>query len=206
VFDLTRSVFPVPPDLARLLDHVWDDMAAPGSWWTGAQRVAIASVARGDQIARGELPPGAVHAARTIGMSPAAVTSTMVLTAVEEVGEGRYVELVGVVACLAAVDTITRMLGCGIAPLPTPQPGDRGPEVRVRGLNRDHTWVSIAGPPVPRNALSAVPRTQATMVRLLESLYMPPGPETGDRMVRGLTPEQMELVIIAVSHGNECFY
>lgn len=64
----------------------------------------------------------------------------------------------------------------------------------------------MSGPPLPRHALSAVPHSQATVTRLLDRLYMSKEDLHTATQIRGLTREQMEMVIIGISLANECFY
>ncbi|HSF84323.1 MAG TPA: hypothetical protein VLG28_01520 [Acidimicrobiia bacterium] len=129
-----------------------------------------------------------------------------VAAVVDAIGEQPYVELVGVVSCLAAVDAFTQLVGAGIAPLPDPHPGDPTPDDAIPGLKLRRAWVSTAGPRGPHHALSAAPAIQGTFNRLLDLLYIDRD-DLGDLgPIRALSRTQAELVILAVSHRNECFY
>ena len=64
----------------------------------------------------------------------------------------------------------------------------------------------MTGPARPRYALSAAPMAQAMVTRLLDRLYMTSNDLGGTSLIRGLTREQMEIVILKVSHSNECFW
>lgn len=46
--DITYASGPVPvrADLLEAHRQVWDKLAEPGTWWTGAERVAIAAETR----------------------------------------------------------------------------------------------------------------------------------------------------------------
>ncbi len=202
LFALTGTVLPVPADVAALFDGFWRRLASPGPGWSGVERVAIAATARGGD---GRLSATAVEAARTIASSPGSLTRQTVRRFVDDLGESRYVELAGVVACLSAVDSLTGMLGAGAAPLPEPLPGPATGGTRPRRLRSDVGWVAMAFPPVPRNAFSAVPEVAATMSRILDRLYMP-SRQRWEPVVRHLTWEQMEIIVVAVSLANRCFY
>jgi hypothetical protein len=212
VFETTGALDVVCDDVVPIFRQTWQDLASPGTYWTGAERVGIAAVARGARAGRfladGELPTAAVAAAATLAAAPSEVDQDWVETATSALGEGRYVELAGVVACLMAVDTILALGGSAEEPLPEPLPGAPTGRRPVRGLKKRSAWVSMAGPPLPRFSLSAVPATQRTMNRLLDRLYFDMNVDAARsaRQVRGLSRVQMELVILAVSHGNECFY
>jgi hypothetical protein len=146
-----------------LLEHV----AAPGSWWTGAERVAIAAEARGAATCR-------LCRERRAALSPAAVrgrhdTCTDLATDVVDVihrirtdparlsrawFEGvmaagldvaRYVELVGVMTLFTGMDFFARALGLTPYPLPAPAPGTptrrRPASAKVSGA-----WVPMIAP------------------------------------------------------------
>ncbi len=209
MFQFDNSPLPIPDDLPGLLASVWEDLSAPGSGWSGSERVALASVSRmarsGSATGQTSLPHGAVRAAGMITTEPHLVTKQWVDRVVKDIGEPRYVELVGVVAAVTGVDIITQFLGAQTVPLPTPKPGravsNTNPNARM-----SKAWVKMEGPPLPRNALSAVPATQATANRLLDRLYMTREDHQDPGPIRGLSRVHLELVATVVSHGNYCFY
>lgn len=200
--------WPIPPDIPPLLERTFNDIASPGDGWSGVERVAIASIARSGprSDSNSSLPKAGVDAAHLVASSPSAVNEPWVREKLSAIGEIRYVELVGIVAALAAVDTVTVMLGLGVEPLPGPLAGELLPARENPGLNRRSSWVSTSGPPGPVNAISAAPRTRITVMRLLQRLYVPESELDDTGPVRGLTREQVELVALKVSHSNECFY
>jgi hypothetical protein len=131
------------PDLARTQNAAWQRLARPGTWLSGAERVAIAAETR-----------HALHcpfcAARRAALSPLAVsgshTSLGVLDATDveaihrirtdsgrlgatwfERASGgdhpRYIELVSVVVVTVAIDTFRGAAGLEQWPLPVPLPG-----------------------------------------------------------------------------------
>ena len=136
----------VRDDIREAHSALWAHIAAPGAWWTGAQRVAIAAESR-------EAPGCALCRERKAELSPAAVPgkheaggelSALVVDVIHRVrtDAGRltrdwfdcvvadglfpaeYAELVGVVTMVAGVDFFARALGIPPFPLPSPQPGD----------------------------------------------------------------------------------
>lgn len=118
------------PGLRQALRETWDELARPGSWWGAADRRDLAGAARAAWSAApatGDgLPAAAVEAATVIAARPASATEAWVGDIVAELGETRYVELVGVVARVTAVDTFLRLLGHEPEALPDPIDGPPG--------------------------------------------------------------------------------
>jgi hypothetical protein len=211
MFEQMRLLADVPPDLPALFERAWSDLALPGTSWTGYQRVDIARVARSSRTDAGEgadtgLPESATEMASLIATRPASTSKTLVSEAVAGLGETRYVELVGVVAVVAAVDTVTQLLGTGLEALPEAKPGAPLGERQAQVPLRRDAWVGRVGPPLVRNALSAVPRTRAEVNRLLDRLHVTSDGLRDTAPVRGLSRLQMETLIVAMSRENECFY
>jgi hypothetical protein len=201
---------PVRPELLAAFERVWSELGRPGTWWTGDQRVAIAAAARrafqGDDTADPDLPRAASAAAHRIAAEPAAASEAWVAEVIEGLGELRYVELVGIVARVVAVDTFCRLTGRGVVDLPEPSPGQPSREPPPSGLRRNRAWVSMAVPKPP-HVLGAVPAAEVAMIDLTDRLYMTDAQMADPDFRRGdLHRTQMELVAATVSHGNECFY
>lgn len=208
VFDFSEGNQPVPPDLTHLFTRTFEDISMPGNGWNGAERVAVANIARAGPVpgAADLLPNAAVGAATLITDRHATATEERVRETVSAIGDTRYAELVGILAATKAVDTITVLLGHDFETLPEPQSGDTIPDQANPRLKRRSAWVAMDGPSLPRHALSAAPGTQATVTRLLDRLYLSADNLGSNDSVRGLTREQMEIVILKVSHSNECFW
>lgn len=201
----------IDADLPELFADVWEHVARPSAGWSGQKRTALAAAARaarwGTAMPDAGLTPVALEATQMAAAAPWRADAQRVGRFVAELGESRYVALVGLVSCVVAIDTVTQLLGCGVETLPSPQPGDPVPENPGPRLRRRSAWVAMTGPPVPRYALSAVPSAQRTANALIDRLYMTPAQqEDGLGVVRGLTRPQVEIVVVAVSLGNECFY
>ena len=210
MFAMTSSDLPVPDDLKGLFRRSWDDLAAPGTWWGSEERVAIAAVARRARVNLGEgaegLPTAANEAAQLIASAPATATQGWVERMTAALGVGRFVELTGAVSSVVGIDTVTQLLGCEPEPLPLATGGEARNDANVKG-RQGRAWVPLTGPPLPRFALSAVPRAQKAVVALLDRLYVNREQQAvRDNVVRGLHRTQIELVATTVSHGNGCFY
>ena len=44
--EVAGEMLPIRESLAREVEVAWDRLARPGTWWTGAERLAIAAEAR----------------------------------------------------------------------------------------------------------------------------------------------------------------
>lgn len=119
---------PVRRELAAAFERAWAEIAGPGTWWTGGQCVAIAGAARrgflGDSARDPGLPPATNVAAQRIAVEPATTTESWVNHVTAALGEPPYVELVGIVARVVAIDTFCRLTGRPLVALPEPQPGE----------------------------------------------------------------------------------
>jgi hypothetical protein len=211
MFTFATSVFAIPPTIVSMCRDTWAGIAAPGSAWSGPDRVAIAGLARNSRLKVDApvegLTPVVEHTVRTLASTPAATSQEFVETCVAEVGECAYVELVGLVARVVAVDTFTRLVG--VAPEPFPQPANGEPSpVPPRGTaKRAKTWVAMTDLPVPPNVLSLVPPAQTATNTTAETLYMTGAQmESPDTTIDGLHRTQIEVVASSVSHANNCCY
>ena len=142
----TAASLAIRDDIPEAHRRAWDRLAHAGSWWTGAERVAIASEARnarhcglcaerkealspnavdGQHDREGALPDAAVEAIHRLVTDAGRLTRTWFEKLMSEgLGEAPYVELVGVVVDLTSIDSFHRSLGLAPEPLPSPQPGE----------------------------------------------------------------------------------
>ncbi len=209
-FDFTGAPVPVRIDLAAGLARVWDVMAAPGASWTGEERVAIAAAAReafdGEDADPGILPPIAVRAAGRLHSDPASIgAATVDQFRNEGLDDARYVELIGVVARLAAADGVMRALGLPPAPLPTASEGSPTGEINHTARRGPAHVPMVGGASIPQ-ALSLVPAESAAQEELHGPLYMTYEGMADLAFTRGLDRTRMELVAARTSAINECFY
>lgn len=132
-------------DLAAAQALAWSEVGAPGTWWNGAERVAIATETRhaaqcrlcaarrqalspsmvaGEHDSLGVLPAPAIEAIHRIRTDPGRLGHGWYRGIVEAgLDEERYVELVSMIAITVAVDTFRRASGLEPWPLPAPKPG-----------------------------------------------------------------------------------
>jgi hypothetical protein len=221
----------IRPDLAEAHALAWQHVAAPGSWYSGAQRVELAgtvlvAIAEADPLppwvgysVAGRLPedhlaPAIAHdIAYRLARHAGTMTEPVYRMAVEQLGELPYVELCAIVSTVAAVAHFSRNIGVPLptlpAPIPGPPTGERPAEIAQAALN----WVPVAAPAdqvaAVVQAYSAVPGEMTNTWRMADAQYMPE-PEMVDpawqRRPGGLTRAQMELVAARVAQLRECFY
>ena len=203
MFDFSASPVPVRDDIADEFRREWSRLRNPGPTWTGSERVAIAGAARSGS-AEG-IPDDAVRCADQICRDPVSLTREWVTEASDSLGMERYVELVGVVARVAAVDFFHRGLGLPPEPLPEPVAGD--PTGAIDGMARPgKAWVPMVGGASIVGALSLVPSEMQAQEQLHGPIYLTYEGMGDLGFRRGLHRSQMELVAARTSAINECFY
>jgi hypothetical protein len=244
-FNWDRSPVPIRSDLTAAQRRAWGRLARPGRWWTGAERIAIAGETRQAprcslcRLRKSALSPyglngshdrattladpviEAVHRVRT---DPGRLTRTWYDGLLRAgLSDGQYVEAIGVIATVVAVDTFSRGLGIGPPPLPTPEAG-APTRRRPKGAALGRAWVpwieaadfsdEIAGlypvgrPPANiHKALSLVPEEAIGFFDLVEAQYLPgPAMRQFGQEFRSITHAQIELVAGRVSAINGCEY
>ena len=153
-FDYSNAPYPIRADLADAHRHAWNEIAGPGRWWTGAERVAIAREVRrardcslcaarraavspfsvdGVHDSDHAVPEPAIDAIHRLVTDAARLTrSWLEKLQTEGLSDGHYVELLGVLVALVSIDELHLALGLELEPLPDPQPGAPG-QSRPRG-------------------------------------------------------------------------
>ena len=158
---------------------------------------------------RGPDVPGlattAGEVAAVVSARPASIRRTWVDEMTAEIGYAPYVEIVGVVSRLAAVDTFQVALGVDLEPLPHPDAGDpsRVDEPQARA---GAAWVPMVGGASVTQALSLVDAEAVAQEDMHGPLYLTYEEMAELDFVRGLSRAQMELVAARTSAINECFY
>ena len=220
----------VRDDVLDGLRFAWDRIAAPGTWWTGVERVAIAATARAaeprplwnrrpgtvDDLAAtsvsGEvLSPLAVDTVERVATEAASLTRAWCDAVVARLGDAPYAELVAVAIVAVTADRFCAALGRALEPLPAPHPGDPS-RARPTDVDDDGAWIPMtvpwSGPNVGR-ALSLVPDDNLLRLGLVGALYAGALGADFGRLVwdhRPLSRPQVELMAARVSVLNECFY
>ncbi|MDG2112709.1 MAG: alkylhydroperoxidase-related (seleno)protein, partial [Actinomycetota bacterium] len=221
---LYDTQLPVRDDLDAAHAAVLDRWSRPGSWWSGAERLAIVEEVRrardADELAPWvapssvdgliaddhPLPSPAVDAVWRLTNHPGTLTAEWHSSIIDRGLEpAAYVELVAVVAQANDIDRFAEALELGRPALPEPQDGDPskslGDDVDIR-----RHWVPTAdvkGPNVLK-ALSAVPFENETLSILSDAQYLPVGSLMGDLVSdqNSLSRLQIELIAARTSKLN----
>jgi hypothetical protein len=236
--------FAVREDLAAAHRRAWDRIARPGTWWTGGERVAIAAETRnapgcalcreskaalspfavkGDHDSLGALPGPVIEIIHRLRNDPGRLTRQWYEGVVADVGDARYVEIVGVVVTVVGVDVFARAIGVEPRSLPTAAAGEPS-RLRPGSAKPSGAWVPMIavedaeGPeadlygsrafvPNVRKALSLVPAEVRSFFGDLGDAHYFDIDEMMDIMKeRAISRAQIELLAARVSALNQCFY
>lgn len=144
-FDYADSPYPVRQGLKDAHEHYWQALASPGTWFSGAQRIAIAAEVRnalncpfcarrkaalspytleGEHLCDTVLDPRITDAVHRVITDQSRITQAYIdHNAAAGFSEEHYVELVGIAVTTLSVDEFNRALGLPPEPLPEPIPG-----------------------------------------------------------------------------------
>lgn len=145
-FSYEDSPYPVREDLSQAYREFWGRLAKPGSWFTGAERVAIAKESRnavscgfcaqrkqalspynfsGEHEHDGVLDARVVDAVHRIITDQTRITQSFVQdNEAAGLSKEQYVELSGIVTVTFSIDEFNRALSLPLEPLPIPQVGE----------------------------------------------------------------------------------
>jgi hypothetical protein len=248
MIDYSGGSYPVRADLVECHREIHGSLGAPGTWWTGSEKLAIAAEARaarecelcgarkaavspfavdGTHTGPGMLPAEVVDVVHRIVTDPGRLSKSWCDGVLEKtLDDGRYVELIGTLVVVTALDIFARAIGIAAAPLPEVRSGEPIRE-RPSSARDEGAWVPLVpcgeagGSDAERvyGGLDAVPnigRALSLVPSQVESLRAFSGPHymTIDHVAdpnyetpgRALDRLQMELVAARVSKLNDCFY
>jgi hypothetical protein len=235
--------FPVRGDLAAAHGRAWRHISEPGTWLSGAIRVAIARETRnapqcalcqtrkdalspylveGVHHDLGGLSPEMVELIHRVVTDPARLKRDWCEALIDAgLGDGEYVEAVGVVCMTVSVDTFNRAAGLEPPPLPEPIAGEptriRPPEAKPGAA-----WVPWIAPEDAaafeaevfaatssnvQRALSLVPDACRSFFDMVEAQYLARHQMRDfDNEFRAITHAQIEFIAGRVSAINQCVY
>ncbi len=195
-FCYDASPDPVRPDLAEAHRRAWEHVARPGTWLTGAERVAVADETRrardcalcrarrealspfsvdGEHEHAGVLPAPMVDEVHRVTTDAARLSERWYRSLQ---GEGlsaeAYVEALGVAVIVISIDRFHHAMGLEPEPLPTPLDGVPS-RVRPPGLVEGEAWV-----PMQDSA------------HLGKRMDLPPGPAPFVLRALSLVPAELE--------------
>ena len=237
---------PIRAGLAGAVEAAWARLAQPGTWWNSEDRIAIAAEARqamkcGLCLARkdalspqhvdgahdtlGRLGGPAIDAIHRIRTDAGRLTEKWYLGLLAEgLKDTHYVEIVGIVATVSAIDTFDRAMGLPLRDLPPPIAGAPSRH-RPAGARPGLGWLDTLAPedvtaddPDPfsrfgsdniQRALSLVPEEVIAFFELDVELYfyergLPQ--RTLQIAERALSEEQIEMMAARAAAINGCYY
>lgn len=200
------SVLDALTQIDAVIDEQWRGLGEPGTWLDAPQRVAVARTARAEPSGS-IVTPDSIEAVADRVAHAAATIDADVVDAIESAGIERttYVEIVGIVSRVVAIDTFERGIGRGQRTLPE-QVGGTPTRAVVPEARRRAGWVPTVGAIGPPSALTSVRREATDQERLHTALYLSYSGMADLDADRGLHRTQMELVASRVSLLNDCFF
>ncbi len=145
-FSYSDSPYAIRDDIKQAHRLFWGRLAAPGCWWGGAERVAIAREVRvaihcefcatrrqalspynfeGQHQSDSDLDELVVDAVHRVVTDQTRITQTWVNQIADSgLTNEAYVELAGIVVSLFSIDEFHRGLGLELEPLPAPKAGE----------------------------------------------------------------------------------
>lgn len=166
-YDAAR--WPVRTEIGEAHRGSWARLASPGTWWTGAERVAIASESRAaracgfcrerkqalspaavpgkhDSVSGERLPDAIIDVGHRVASDPGRLSRRW-FDGVLAVGvsDAHYVEAVAVTAGTVSIDTFCRGIGVLPHPLPEPLPGEPSRR-RPASARGGEAWVPMIAP------------------------------------------------------------
>jgi hypothetical protein len=156
--------YPIRSDIPKTNRAIWDHVARPGCWWTGAERIAMATEVRrarscglcrerkaslapyslkGQHDHGGSLPAAVIEAVHRLSTDSGRLKKTWFDGLMEQdLTDAMYVEIVAVVSVVLAVDEFHHALGLPLEPLPDPIAGEPS-RYRPPGAKPADAWVPM---------------------------------------------------------------
>ncbi|MGY8997357.1 MAG: alkylhydroperoxidase-related (seleno)protein [Alphaproteobacteria bacterium] len=232
--------------LAQAMERAWQRLARPGTWWTGAERLAIVAETRqadacvlcqtrkealspnhveGRHDSLGILDEAVVEAIHRIRTDAGRVSSGWLKGLLEQgLEDTHYIELVGVVSTLSALDAVDLTMGHQQRALPEPVAG-KPKRHRPSGAQMGLGWLPTLNPDglTPQEpdffskygdynvqkAMSLVPDEVMGFFDLDTELYFYERelPQRAEQEAgRAITPMQIEMIAARAASLNGCHY
>ena len=166
-FNYDDSPYPIRAGLVSAHQDYWQTLARAGSWFNGAERVAIAEEVRnalqcpfcaerktalspyamqGEHLKGDVLSDDIVDAVHRVVTDQTRITKSYVEGNVQKgFSEEQYVELVGIVVSVFSIDEFHRALGLQHEPLPQALPGEPD-HYRPTHTEHDTGYVAMVSP------------------------------------------------------------
>lgn len=193
------------------IKKTWQHTAAPGSFFTGAERVEVTAIARASRQRHDRpatsLPLTVAETVETFAVDAHTITGGWVAERERAGISGpAYVELLSITSFTIVLDTFAFGVGAELHPLPDPLPGDPTGEVDERAAVQGG-WIPTVGRAFPPTGFSAIPSEHRMMHTLHDVLYIGVPKMVDLDLVRdGLARDQMEIIAARTSLLNDCFF
>ena len=154
----------IRPDLVQAYQGAWDHIAGPGTWLTGAQRVAVAEETRrarecnlclaraqalspfsvkGEHDHAGSLSAPMVDEIHRVTTDAGRLTEAWYRSLLDQgMTAETYVEVLGVSVLVVSIDEFHKAMGIPLEPLPAPRSGEPT-RVRPNATVEGAAWVPI---------------------------------------------------------------
>jgi len=194
-------------DLAAAHSRAWERLGRHGTWWDGAERVAIAAETRhalscalcrrrkealspaaieGKHDSLGVLPEVVVELVHRVRTDPGRLSERWFRGVIAAgLSEEQYVESLSIVAHVVAIDTMARGLGIDALPLPEPKPGLPS-HYRPAGAKPGGAWIPWLEP--------------ADLSEAETGLYPAGRPAANIMKAMSLVPDEVKSFFDVVSH------
>ncbi len=165
--EVNSELLPARPALVNAIELAWHRLASPGTWWNGAERLAIVKQVRnaadcdlckrrkeslspytvtGEHPAADGLTTEALEAIHRLTTDASRCTGRWVKSITgDQLSEEQYVEIVSIVATVTGLDTLDLALGRARRALPPPTTGNPTRH-RPAGAIKDLAWVATLSP------------------------------------------------------------
>lgn len=156
------SPYPVRADLEAAHQAQFERFGQPGTWGSGAQRIAVIAAARracidagvleapedGGAVSDVELPKVVQDIIATVAVSPKDVDLDFYNAAIGSgLSDAEYTEIVGLVSFITNLDVFARGIGVAPRPLPAPQAGEPSRERPPEAVQEQAFVPTIPNPP-----------------------------------------------------------
>ncbi len=204
------STLAIAAPYEELIEREWDRIGSPGTWLTGSQRVEVAVQARAAkadiEVPARDLSEPAVEAARVMSAAAHDIRGPWVTSLIDRgLTHLEYVEILGIVARLTAVDTFLFGVGQPERPLPKAEPGEPSREI-VAEATINKGWAPTVGVAFAPNALSAIAAEDEALHDVHGAFYLSIKQMADIAIVRDLQRDQLETIAARTSLINECFF
>lgn len=230
--DYASSNFDIRDDLLATQQDIWEWLGQPGTWWTGAERIAIAAETRqagacplcqerkialspysvtGQHAAKTDLPEPVVEIIHRIRTDAGRLTrSWFDTTTAQGVSDSQYGEIVVILALTVGADSFAMAIGADPWPLPAPVDGEPTRQRPANLIDNGGFLPVTARSDMPNilRSISLVPDEAREFYQMSDHFYLPAGLvlKTEDNGGRALTRPQIEFLAARVSALNGCFF